>query len=105
MEVEFHAIRNHAEMVDGTDSTPATRPTDLAIDQAGNIVVTSTRSLSAFTALPNVIQRILPTTEVDTDFGSNGSAILGFTSATDIIFDSQNRLVVAGEDLNRFEFV
>ena len=92
-------------LFDGTDSTPATRPSDLAIDQSGNIVVTSTRSLSAFTALPNVIQRILPTTEVDTDFGSNGSAVLGFTSATDIIFDSQNRLIVAGEDLNRFEFV
>ena len=96
---------NSGILTDGTTSTPDTIPTDLAVDQAGNIVVTTFRASSPFDSLPNVIQRILPTGELDFGFGLDGAAILGFTGATDIIFDSQNRLVVVGEDRTRFEFV
>ena len=96
---------NSEVLSEGTDSSVSIRPTDLAVDQFGNLVLTSFRSVSAFGSLPNVIQRILPSGELDTEFGLDGGAILGFTGATDIIFDSQNRLVVVGEDRTRFEFV
>ena len=96
---------NSEVLSDGTDLTVSTSPSDLAFDQFGNLVLTSSRSINAFTSLPNTIQRILPTGELDADFGLDGSAILGFTGATDIIFDSQNRLIVVGEDRTRFEFV
>lgn len=92
-------------LLDGAASTPFTSLSDLAVDQAGNIVVTTFRTPGGFTSLPNVIQRVLPSGEVDTGFGVDGSAILGFTGATDIIFDSEDRLVVVGADRTRFDFV
>jgi len=57
--------------------------------------------------LPNIIQRILPSGELDTAFGLDGGAILEDASSgvVDLIFDSEDRLVVSGEDLVRFEFV
>ena len=96
---------NSAIESDGASSTTSTLLTDLAVDQAGNIVLTTFRTEGPFNSLPNVIQRVLPSGELDFGFGLDGGEILGFTGANDIIFDSQNRLVVVGADRARFEFV
>ena len=83
-------------------------PVSLAVDSSGNIALTSSRVLTgpAGIDLPNIIQRILPSGELDTDFGLDGSAVLSELDGTaDLIFDSEDRLVIAGEDLARFEFV
>ena len=96
---------NSAIESDGASSTTSTLLTDLAVDQAGNIVLTTFRTEDPFNSLPNVIQRVLPSGELDFGFGLDGGEILGFTGANDIIFDSQNRLVVVGADRARFEFV
>ena len=92
-------------LFDGTASSAVgVTPTGLAIDQAGNIVVTSLRSIGGFIALPSTIQRILPSGQLDNGFGLDGGAILDFTGTNDIIFDSQDRLIVAGSDRTRFLF-
>ena len=84
-------------------------PVDLAVDSAGNLAVASLRVFPGpgSGGLPNIIQRILPSGELDTAFGLDGGAILEDASSgvVDLIFDSEDRLVVSGEDLVRFEFV
>ena len=57
-------------------------------------------------SITSVVQRVLPSGVLDTGFGLDGSAFLGDTTgAVDLIFDSQDRLIVVGADRNRFEFV
>ena len=94
-----------------------TLPGDLAVDQAGNIVFTSLRRIPGpfgpFNAQSSVVQRILPSGELDTEFGLDGGAVLGDFSRETVatIFDSEDRLVVvgsgvsAGSGRSRFEFV
>ena len=93
----------------GAVTTPLTFTTDIAVDQSGNIVLNVTRiplGISSGTTLRSVIQRVLPSGVLDTGFGLDGSAILGDTTgAVDLIFDSEERLVVVGADRTRFEFV
>lgn len=46
---------------------------------------------------------LLPTGEIDTEFGLGGAAVVGNAfEVSELAFDSQNRLIVAGDDLNRF---
>jgi len=76
----------NSEIANAGSTTPNTSvisASDLAIDQNGNIVVRSSRSFG-FVERPSIIQVALP-------------------SANDIVFDLNNRLVVGGEDLLRFE--
>ena len=47
---------------------------------------------------------LLPTGEIDTEFGLGGAAVVGNAfEVSELAFDSQNRLIVAGDDLARFE--
>ena len=89
----------------GPAFTPSTNPIDLAVDSAGNIVLTSTRA-GGPNSVESVIQRILPSGELDTDFGLDGGALLSdISGVADLIFDSEDRLVVLRSGLTRFEFV
>ena len=76
----------------------------MAVDQDGNIIVRSSRVLG-MSSLPNLVQRVLPSGEVDTSFGLDGGVLLGNGGFGDIIFDSEGRLVFGDDDLSRFEFV
>ena len=77
-------------------------------DRFGNILIQTTAS-GIDSPDPNttdvaVVQRILSTGEIDTEFGLGGAAVVGNAfEVSELAFDSQNRLIVAGDDLTRFE--
>jgi len=91
----------------GLASGSSAFPDELAVDEFGNFLVSfevsAVDSPSPFDDDITVVQRILPTGEIDTAFGVGGTAIVGSSPGIgDLVFDSQNRLVVGGLDLNRF---
>ena len=75
----------------------------LAIDQSGNFVLRYARNFG-FTSLPSVLVNLSPSGEVIGERLLDSGAFLALEDG-DLVFDSSNRLVVAGDDLARFEFV
>ena len=83
----------------------------LAVDPSGNIALRYARSFSPFSTLSDVLVTLSPSGEVLSETVLDTGAFLTLDTGTQLgasaefIFDSNNRLVVAGDDLARFEFV
>ena len=92
-------------ITDGLGFPLPVNPFAVAVDQSGNIIVQSDTSFSSSVGpMDTLLQRVLPSGEIDTAFGLDGGVVLD-ASFGDILFDSQNRLVRGSADLQRFEFV
>ena len=79
-------------------------PFSATVDPSGNIIVASSTTFASITFQQTLLQRVLPSGEIDTAFGLDGGVILDGDFG-DILFDSQDRLVRGSVDLQRFEFV
>ena len=79
-------------------------PFSATVDPSGNIIVASSTTFTSIAFQQTLLQRVLPSGEIDTAFGLDGGVILDGDFG-DILFDSQDRLVRGSVDLQRFEFV
>jgi len=86
----------------------------LAVDQSGNIVLSYSRSGGISGASPtgaallvpdfsDVFVTLSPSGEVEGEFFLDGGRPAEFIT-NDTIFDSENRLVIVGDEIARFEF-
>ena len=71
----------------------------LAVDQSGDIVLSYARSASG-SDFPDIFVRLSPAGGVEAEFFLESADV-----DNELVFDSQNRLVVVGQDITRFEFV
>jgi len=69
------------------------------------LLIASSNTFASIANQQTLLQRVLPSGEIDTTFGLDGGVVLDGDFGDIILFDSQNRLVRGTVDLQRFEFV